>query len=304
MDLGVPVEVSTSRTAALFHAVDQMAAWSPFCHPQYAKWAPPEDDDEAHALLRRQAALRKRRGWGDPLEAVLYRGSDSVAETLGRAEARDLVTRADADEEAEILDGLEPKLGDHLDDGSEQTRRLEQRLERESPAFQRMTHEWLRVVGVAPPAEPIPITFVPSPGRGIGGGNASSGVVVIEVPAEGSVDGTLTTVAHELVHALAARRKDAMRRTAAQCGHGLDPTQVGEALAYAVAPGLFAYGEGVGELDRLVRRTSPREPYGRFVRLAVAIRPVMKAALAQPQPDSFDVLLANVCTAAKDLERR
>src|SRR5215475_9640999 len=58
------IEVSTSRTADVFHAVDQLSHWSEFNHPQYASWAPEPRDPTAEALLQHHRALRTVHGWG------------------------------------------------------------------------------------------------------------------------------------------------------------------------------------------------------------------------------------------------
>src|SRR5262249_5142441 len=57
------IEVSTSRTADVFHAVDQLSHWSEFNHPQYASWAPEPRDPAAEALLQHHRALRTVHGW-------------------------------------------------------------------------------------------------------------------------------------------------------------------------------------------------------------------------------------------------
>jgi len=105
---------------------------------------------------------------------------------------------------------------------------------------------------------------------------------VIEVPAEGDTQATLTTFAHELVHLLLAPRRDEMARAAATCA--LDVTTMGEAIAYAMAPGLFAYGTSVGALEAQARRYAQDDPtssYARFTRLAIAIKPAVADALAR-----------------------
>ena len=62
------LRVSTSRTAHLFHVVDQLSAWSPFCHRQYRSYF--EDDangglsEEDRQLLGQHADLRGSRDGG------------------------------------------------------------------------------------------------------------------------------------------------------------------------------------------------------------------------------------------------
>jgi hypothetical protein len=294
---GVVLSLSTSATASLFHAVDQMSAWSPFSHPQYSKWKPPD----AEPLLARQRELRARRGWGGGLEAVFYVDASSPADAAARA-PRPLV--ADAREEADILEAMRPALAGHLGEASERrARELRDALLQEREAFDHLLRSWLAILDLYPPRERVPIVFVTSPGTGVGGGGANGGVVVIEVPEEGTVRATLTTVGHELVHALGAPRRDVLERAARGCG--LDFTTMGEALAYAVAPGSFAYGEAIGGLERGVARNSAEAPYGKFSRLATAVRSDMRDALqaaAAGKRGGLEDLASAVCRAASTMQ--
>jgi hypothetical protein len=283
-------DVRTSKDASLFHAVDQMSRWSQYCHPQYMRWAP--NDDDARAALARHASMRRRTGWGaGGFERAFY---------IGEAKALD---PDDARAEEDVFAIMRPRLAARLEGGDAQTKKLEAALARERPVFDRMLNAWATIVGKTPDT-PIPVVFVPSPGRGVGGGGANGGVVVIEVPEEGDADGTLSTVLHELVHAVVAPRKDEIAEHARACGHGLDVTSEGEALAYAIAPGLFAHGDALGALERQRDRNAASTPYGRFARLAIAIRPLMQQMLERPQHDSLRALLDATCAAAADVQAR
>jgi hypothetical protein len=56
------LRVHVSRTAQVFHVVDQLAAWSEFCHAQYARAVALSDDERA--LLAEHARVRAKLGWG------------------------------------------------------------------------------------------------------------------------------------------------------------------------------------------------------------------------------------------------
>ena len=74
------LQVSTSRTAHLFHVVDQLSAWSPFCHRQYRSYF--EDtangglSEADRQLLGQHADLRRLKGWGSGLEQTFYTDRD------------------------------------------------------------------------------------------------------------------------------------------------------------------------------------------------------------------------------------
>jgi hypothetical protein len=75
-----------------------------------------------------------------------------------------------------------------------------------------------------------------------------------------------------------------------------------EALAYAIAPGGFAYDAGIGGLERTAARNRSDTAYGRFARLAIAIRPAMTAALEATRSGTrgqLAELLDEICRAAQ-----
>ncbi|MBC7807074.1 MAG: hypothetical protein H7145_13095, partial [Akkermansiaceae bacterium] len=71
--LTLEVRVGT-RTAHVFHVVDQLSGWSEYCHAQYRRyWEKthgPFTEAET-ALLAEHAEIRRRRGWGS-LEPIFY----------------------------------------------------------------------------------------------------------------------------------------------------------------------------------------------------------------------------------------
>ncbi len=296
--------VMTSRTASLFHATDQLSHWSPFSHPQYAKWLPRADAAPvAEALLARQRVLRSRLGWGKGLEDALYTDDPDVGHALDVAVGAGLLAATDAREEKEILEGMAPLLEVHLAEGSARATSLVDRLRESTPSFARLFDSWLVLADVPPPSS-LEIVFVPSPGRGSGGGGANGKAIVVELPEEGSVDPTMTTVAHETIHAILRPRKAEMAAKAESCGHGLDTTTIGEGFAYATAPGLFSYG-GTRRLEEGAERAEPGSAYRAFHEVALALRPALRAKLGRTAPsgEDFPALLDVICEAWKARSR-
>lgn len=227
-------------------------------------------------------------------------GASTPRAALDDAVRKSVLSRADADAERVVLDTWEQRLGARVTSGMVQTETLREPLRRESRDFANLARTWLALANLPPPVAPIPLVFVPSPGRGTGGGGANGGVIVIEVPEQGG-RGTLTTVAHELVHALLAPRATELDAAAQRCG--LDQTTMSEAIAYSAAPGLFAYDEGMGSLEAqaTAAQKTPDHPYARFTRLALAVRPVLRDELRRAQAGTrgrLEVVLAAVCDAA------
>lgn len=64
------IKVYVSRTAHIFHVVDQVSAWDNACHGQYrSQMVLSEEDEEA---LARYARVRSSRRWGGGLEQTFY----------------------------------------------------------------------------------------------------------------------------------------------------------------------------------------------------------------------------------------
>ena len=67
---GMLVSISESRTAQVFHIVDQLSQWDQYAHKQYGRWAAEnlKLDQEDQRLLQKHAELRRVRGWGHGFE--------------------------------------------------------------------------------------------------------------------------------------------------------------------------------------------------------------------------------------------
>lgn len=287
----VTLVVVRSRTASLFHVVDQISGWSTANHPQYAAWRP--STPEASALLARHVAVRARRGWGRGLEAALYVAEPDHHRALHAAIANGTLDPDDASEEAAILDGLGPLLEAEIAGGDARARELVGRVRSETETFARMSRQWLGLAGLPEPP-PISIALIPGPGSK-GGGGANGPVITVEVPESGDLGRTLMVVAHELVHQLLKPHlMGAINDAAVRCGDGLDVGTLNESLAYATAPGLLSFG--TDGLDPSGKATLPSRSH---LTVARAIRPVVAAALDDPREKDFEGVLAAACEAWK-----
>lgn len=296
------LSVVTSRASALFHAVDQLSGWSPYTHSQYRAWAPPgtysEDEQILDGYLARQVKLRSRLGWGRGLERALYVPGEPEEALRAAVRSGDL-TAADAREEGAILRAWQPALSPHLVASDARLQELRDLLREEAPAFTRLLSKWARLVGAAP--KRLSVVVVPSPGDGAGGGGANGDAPVIELPAHGDVRLELQVIAHEAVHALLKPRAAELDAAATRCGGGLDSEAVNEALAYATAPGGFAYGpknEAGDRLAAMLAHDDPHSRYAAFHRLALGIREPLWTALNRDtlSEGAFSDVLRAVCS--------
>jgi len=94
LDLGgVVISVSDSRTAQVFHIVDQLSQWDSASHRQYVRWAARNLNlgQEDQKLLQKHAELRRGRGWGHGFEQAFY-VDDSIEVAAKRAVENELIS--------------------------------------------------------------------------------------------------------------------------------------------------------------------------------------------------------------------
>src|SRR5687767_8559798 len=65
-------EIHISRTAHLFHVVDQLSEWSEHCHSQYGRHFKRGITSFDRDALDAHVKVRKQRGWGEGLEQTFY----------------------------------------------------------------------------------------------------------------------------------------------------------------------------------------------------------------------------------------
>jgi hypothetical protein len=273
----VTLELHTGTTGQLFYLVDQLAAWNEFAHPGYRRALGPLSAAEER-LLGEHAALRRSRGYG-VLDEVLL-SDEPFTEALGRAAAKGRLSAAEAAVERRVLDGLSPRLRPFLARGEPGLAAARARLDEARPELAALVTKAARLCAV--PTLRVPVFLVPSAEGRTGGGGASAGIVIVEVGAAGDPSPVL---AHELFHALLRTHQAEVAKAAARTP-GLDPTLLGEGLAYALSPGILHEGS-VDALAAQVRADLDEPggadgPYPRFHRFGLALRPLLRAALDDP----------------------
>ena len=290
----VHLEVHVSRTAHLFHVVDQLSGWSPFCHAQYRRAFEADEGLSADdlAALARHAALRKRKGWGQGLEQTFYTPLP-LAQALAAGVRAGRLTAAEAEAEGEVLSHFGPRVDAFT------SRRRSSVLafcDRVVAWRERLTADLTPLARLCAVRDlEVPIYLIANPVGSALGGGYNGGRVALEV---GETEDTYATLLHELFHALLAPRHEALEE-AARGAPSLDAETVGEGLCYALAPGLVHDGP-----DRLARVASRDlaagrrlwDAYVRFNRLGLCVRPMLREAL-QSEDATLDGLLSRVVDA-------
>ena len=265
------LEVRASRTAHLFHVVDQLSAWNEFCHAQYGR-AMPLDDADREALAR-HAAIRRRRGWGGGLEQAFY--VPAPLEEALRDAVPKILLESEANIEREVFSRFEARVDTLLRAQSGDLRKSLAALDRESVT--RMARSLGRLFGVE--RVEIPVYLVASPPPGSGGG-LNGGRMTIEL--EPGQDAAPTLV-HEAVHGFIERKRSLLEECVART-EGLDYQTLNEGIAYAVMPGIFSAGKEdrlAAQVARDLERGAGLEnAFVRFNRYGLSLRPAVKEALA------------------------
>jgi hypothetical protein len=270
-------EIHISRTAHLFHVVDQLAEWSEFCHRQYGRHFKGLDEKDRE-LLAKHAEIRKVRGWGGGLEQTFYSPLDVEAAIAAGIKAKHL-TEAEAAVEREVFARFAPRVDALLAENRKLLESYPGRLARDQKRLAEVAARVSRFVGGA--KVKVPVYLFANPHDSDSGGGFNGGVVTIEIP---RVRDAYSTLVHEVFHAfLETRRADL--EAAVKDVKGLDFMTLNEGLAYAISPGiLHTEKPGSDPLKAAVMQYRSNgqtlsDYYYRVNVFGLALRPLMKEAL-------------------------
>ncbi len=279
------VEVHVSATANLFHVVDQLSGWSPYCHAQYRRAfegpAMGGLSEADRALLSRHAEVRAVRGWGGGLEQAFYTDLP-LEQALERGVAAGHLTPEQVEVERAVFAGFRDRVERLVRDQSSTLGRFGERIEADREPLAAFAGRASRFFEGARPVVPVYLIANPS-GTDIGGG-FNGGRLALEVPTERDA---YPSFLHELFHAFTATA-GADLRGAAEGVADLDSETLNEGLAYALAPGLrHSGGKSADPLrarvaDDFAAGKPLSDRYARYNRFGLALRPLLREALDDP----------------------
>ena len=280
LDLGgIVVSVSESRTAQVFHIVDQMSDWDSAVHHGYVRWAARRLDlhPEDRALLQKHAELRRARGWGNGFEQAFY-VEDSIEVAARRAVENRLLSADEAAAEKTILLHFAPMLSNLLDRGVPQIAAFRKRLEAEGKKIAPVIKQLVRF-SETKQAIRVPMFLVPNPEEGSGGGGFNGGTLVVEIQERPD---PLPILFHECLHALLWKHKEAIRVAAASVG--LDWGALNEGIAHAFSPGMtddLRKSDSLAEnlVRNLLRGAPAIDHSAKSYMVALMLRPLLRASL-------------------------
>ncbi|MBN2563138.1 MAG: hypothetical protein JXQ75_19625 [Phycisphaerae bacterium] len=278
LDAGpLKLKVHISRTAHLFHVVDQLSEWSQFCHKQYGRHMTGLTDRDRE-LLAKHAAVREQRPWGEGLEQTFYTSLD-LETALKQGISNNWLTAEQAEVEREVLLHFAPRIDRLMKEEMETLKAFRQQLQKELPHLRDFSEKLARFYQGAPPA--IPMFIIANPDEQSCGGGYNGERLTLEIPRARNV---YPTFLHETMHAF-IRVQESKLHEAVKHVDGLDYMTLNEGIAYALAPGIL-HSETDGP-DPLLRRVSndmeQKKPltdaFTCFNRFGLALRPLLKEAL-------------------------
>jgi hypothetical protein len=178
---GLIVSVSESRTAQVFHIVDQLSLWDKGTHGGYARWAARNLllDEADRKLLLQHAELRRARGWGHGFEQAFY-VDDSIEVAAQRAVAANLISSNEAAAEKMILLHFAPILSGLLEHSGPQIAAFRTRMATEGKKITPIVKKLIRFSETKETLR-VPLFLVSNPEEGSGGGGFNGGKLVVEI---------------------------------------------------------------------------------------------------------------------------
>jgi hypothetical protein len=277
------LDLYISKTANLFHAVDQIAQWSEFCHTQYVPYFQglaggigKEDQD----LLAQHCAIRRVHSWGGGLEQTLY-APDDLETALARGVQEGYLSQEEAQQERRILTHFQDRVERLMTAEAPTLQRFVQQLQARKPDLVTFANDLSRFVGGAEIT--VPVFLIANPDEYTCGGGVNGGRLTIEI---GKSCDAYPILLHELFHAFVQTKQELIER-AAHAVPGLNVETLGEGLAHAYSPGLFpaANSDETDQLSTMVagfraQGLSLQDARTRFRSYGLALRPLLKDALA------------------------
>lgn len=268
------IDVYLSRTAHLFHLVDQISEWDNACHGQYR--ANMELTAEDEALLARHSEMRQTKRWGQGLEQTFYTPLELDAAIAAGLKA----DRIDRDQ-AEVLRAVLPHFAARADALLEEKRELMLRAftSIDEERFTEVAKQLARFTGVKKLTVPAFPIASPAPG----GGGMDGGRLRWEIFDERL---SFSVLLHELTHGFFQQRNDLLEAVVERTP-GLNMTLMGECFAYAVAPGMYPDGDGDPLAHNVAQdrcgndRWQGQTGYGMQRMFGLAVRPMLVEAFEE-----------------------
>jgi len=286
----IKLEFHISKTANLFHMVDQISQWVYFCHKQYQDYFSPLSLEDKQ-ILKKHSEVRKKYGWGGGLEKTFYTDLD-LDTALERAVQSKVLDQDSAEIEKQVLRHFESRATALFELELPRIKAFRNDLNSRVHELEVFGSRVARFSGTTQIT--IPVYLIANPSEYNSGGGFNGGRLTLEVP---RISDAWPLVIHEITHAFLEPKKPLLKETVKQA-IDLDTETLSEGLVYSV-PSLFEE-PACFELKEQVAKDFKEEklftdPYVRFNRFGLALRPLLKEAwdngltLEQILPRALDV---------------
>jgi hypothetical protein len=290
------LEITVSSTANLFHAVDQIAQWSEYCHDQYVPYFNPLGlglSAEDRKALSEHSSLRERKGWGQGLEQTFYTAAD-LETALKEGIRAGFITPADADVERRVLSRFKARVDRLMSDQARTLRGFARNVMDRRKELESFAGTFGRFVGSGKMT--VPMFLMANPSENSFGGGFNGGRLTLEIPSRADAYPMLL---HELVHAY-IRTKDAAIEAAARGTAGLNGETLSEGLAYAYNPGIVHAADSDPLMNTvreyMARGSTLKDSYTRFSMYGLALRKLLEPALSD-EKQSLETFLPRAVDA-------
>ncbi len=276
------MEVVVSRTAQVFHIVDQLSRWSKNCHKQYLSYFGGSDgselSDDDQAMLQKHVSVREKHDWGQGLEQTFY-APLSIKEAAQEGVTGGLLTAEEAATEVEVLEYFAPKVELLIQKELPTLTKFRDQLKTERVPIALFTRQLSRLCGNR--RYKAAVYLIVNPHDVSFGSAVAGGRMIVEIPRYGDA---YTTLVRNLLSVFVEQYQDDINKSVTGV-EGLDADTLTDAIGEAMVPGLLR-PEGADDvlLNRVAHdletKKSLTEPGVRTQRFALMIRPALAAALA------------------------
>jgi len=278
--------ISISRTAHLFHIVDQLSEWSQFCHLQYKQDYINQNGSfsvEDQNMLEKHTSIRSVLRWGQGLEQTFYTTVDLEA-AVEEGIRNKFITPEQAKTEIEVFEHFTPYVDKLIESERPNLDRFIENLSNRKAQLEDISKK-LSIFCDNVKLE-VPFFIMANPSDSFIGGGYNGQRLTLEIPRERD---SFNSLLHELMHAFIGSQRKELENIV-NVTKGLDYMTLNEGIAYAFSPGI--YHSGSKEQDPLFdhvkadikQEKSLLNDYStRVYRYGLALRPLLIDAFEKKQ---------------------
>jgi hypothetical protein len=228
-------KISISRTAHLFHIVDQLSEWSQFCHNQYTADFINYNGSLSSVdknMLEKHALVRKALPWGSGLEQTFYTTMDlrpAVADGIRKK----YITPEQGEIEIEVFEHFAPYIDQLIETETQNLNAFAKSLLSRKSQLNEISNQ-LSLFCDSVKLE-IPFFILANPCDNTVGGGYNGRRLTLEIPRKRD---SFNSLLHELMHAYISSQSQELEKIV-KATEGLDYTTLNEGIAYAFSPGIF-----------------------------------------------------------------